>query len=105
MPVRIQFGPSGFRFGFSVAPFGEPVSPRIIILSEKEGSKNLFKKRRPSKVKRNPIPMSGGPWSGRLACAFLGQETIVRATFEALFEIIAKKSDLDSELLLFFDET
>ena len=35
--------------------------------------------------------MSGGPWSSSLACAFLRQETVVRAAVEALFEILAEK--------------
>ena len=35
------------------------------------------------------VHMPGGPWSMNLACAFLKQETIVRATIEALFENLA----------------
>ena len=72
-------------------PSGEHSSSEIDILSEKEGSKNGFKKRFPARRKQLPIPGSGGPWSSSLACALFGQETVVRATVEALFEIAAEK--------------
>ena len=45
------------------------------------------------------MSMSGGPWSSSLACAFSRQETVVRATVEALFEILAEKSGLGSKLM------
>ena len=51
------------------------------------------------------MTMARGSLTAPLACALFEQETIVRATVEAVFEIIAEKSDLDSKLLLFFDET
>ena len=43
--------------------------------------------------------MSGGSWSSRLACAFLRQETIVRATIEALIEILAEKIEVGLEIV------
>ena len=46
---------------------------------------------------RGSITMSGGSRGGGLACALYKQETIVRTTFEALFENLAEKSELDSK--------
>ena len=42
---------------------------------------------------------SGGSQRSSLACALFKQETMIRATVAALFEIIAKKSELDSKRL------
>ena len=66
-------------------------------LCEKRGFKKCFKKRCPALRKHLPINMSGGSRGGGLACALYKQETIVRTVFEALFEISAEKSDLDSK--------
>ena len=55
----------------------------------------MFKKRCPSTRKLNPIPMPGGSLTDPLACALFEQETVVRATIEALFEFIVEKHDLD----------
>ena len=41
--------------------------------------------------------MPGGSRRGSLACALFRQETVVRAAVEALFEIHAEKSDMDSK--------
>ena len=43
------------------------------------------------------MDMSAGSRGGGLACALYKQETIVRATFEAMLEILAEKSELDSK--------
>ena len=45
------------------------------------------------------IRMSGGSWRSSLVCALFKQETVVRATVEALFEILAKKNGLGSNLV------
>ena len=63
-------------------------------------SKNASKKGAPPKSNKclyGSIHRSGGSRRGGLACALYKQETIVRATFEALFEILAEKSELDSK--------
>ena len=55
----------------------------------------MLPKRRPAKLKQYPIPMPGGSRRSGLACALFRQETVVRATVEALFEILAEKSEND----------
>ena len=55
------------------------------------------KKGYPPRLKQVTLTMSGAPWSSSLACAFPRQETVVRAAVEALFEILAEKSELDSK--------
>ena len=51
---------NGFQKTSFWGPFWEPFSSKIAILCDKKGSKKRFKKRCPAKVKRLPIPMSGG---------------------------------------------
>ena len=68
-------------------------------LCETNGSKNCFKKRCPSRVKRQSIHRPGGSWRGSLTCALYKQETGVWAAVEALFEIFAEKSGLGSKLV------
>ena len=60
----------------------------------------------PAKLKQQPIHMPGGSRTACLACALFEQETVVRATetvvratVAALFEFIAKQSELDSKML------
>ena len=43
--------------------------------------------------------MAGGSRRGSLACALYRQETVVRAAVEAVFEILAEKSELGSKLV------
>ena len=43
--------------------------------------------------------MAQGSLTARLACALLRQETVVGAAVEALFEILAEKSGLGSNLV------
>ena len=72
---------------------------KYVIFVWKIGSKNCFKKRCPSRLKRHPNPMPGGSWRGSLTCALYRQETVVRAAVEALFEMFAEKSGLGSKLV------
>ena len=51
----------------------------------------------PDRLKQHSIPMSRGSLTDLLACALFEQETIVRATIEALFEFIMEKHDLDAK--------
>ena len=60
----------------------------------------MFKKRCPSRRKFNPIPMPGGSLTDPLACALFEQETVVRATIQALLDAFAEKSELDPMLML-----
>ena len=53
----------------------------------------LFKKRYPPSRKLPTITRPGGSWRPRLACAFFEQETMIRATAEALIGIFAEKVD------------
>ena len=55
----------------------------------------MLEKRCPDRFKRDSIPMSRGSLTDPLACALFEQETVVRATIEALFEFIVEKHDLD----------
>ena len=71
----------------------------MIVFVKMNVSKNAFKKKCPTKVKRLPIPMPPGPWSGALACALYKQETVVRAAVEAPFEIFAEKNGLGSNFV------
>ena len=80
-----------------MGPFGEPFSSKIAILREKMRSKKCFEKTCPAKSKLPTISGSGGSRRSSLACALFRQETVVRATVEALFEIIAEKSELGSK--------
>ena len=73
--------------------------PNMWFLCEKNGSKNCFKKRCPSRLKRLPIRRPGGSRRGSLTCALYKQETVVWAAVEALFEIFAEKSGLGSKLV------
>ncbi len=65
----------------------------------KKASPKMLQKKCPTKGKQGTIRRSGGSRRSSLACALLRQETIVRATIEALFEILAEKSELDSKSL------
>ena len=60
---------------------------------EKTRSKNCSKKRYPPRRKRVTMTRPGGSWRPRLACAFFEQETMIRATAEALIGICAGKVD------------
>ena len=71
----------------------------IWFLCEKNGSKNCFKKRCPSRVKWLSIHRPGGSRRNSLTCALYRQETVVWAAVEALFEIFAEKSGLGSKLV------
>ena len=71
----------------------------MLHLCEKRRSKKCFKKRCPARRKLEAICGSGGSRRRSLARALFRQETIVRATVEALFEILAEKSELDSKSL------
>ena len=65
----------------------------------KKGVPTIASKRCPARVKQDPIRMPGGSRTGSLAGALFRQETVVRAAVEALFEILAEKSELDSKLV------
>ena len=69
-------------------------------LCEKRLSKSCFKKRCPARLKQNPIPMPRGSQRSSLACALFRQETVVRATVEALFEILVQKQLFEQPLKL-----
>ena len=56
----------------------------------------MFQKRFPARRKQGAIHRPGGSQRGSLACALFRQETVVRATVEALFEILAEKCEMDS---------
>ena len=75
------------------------INKKTLFLCENRRCKNCFKKRCPSRLKRDPNPMPGGSRRGSLACALYRQETVVRAAVEALFEIFAEKSGLGSKLV------
>jgi hypothetical protein len=60
----------------------------------------MLKKRCPSRRKLVPIPMPGGSLTAPLACALFQQETVVRATIQALLDAFAEKSELDPMLML-----
>ena len=70
------------------------VSSKKRFLCKKMRSKNCFKKRCSTNLKQDSINRSGGSRRGSLACALFKQETVVRAAVEALFEILAEKSEL-----------
>ena len=59
------------------------------------GSENRFKKSVTPRLKWGAIRSSEGPWSSSLACALFEQETVVRATIQALLDAFAEKSELD----------
>ena len=55
----------------------------------------MLEKSCPDRLKQHSIPMSRGSVTDPLACALFEQETVVRATIEALFQFILEKHDLD----------
>ena len=73
--------------------------PNMWFLCEKMGSKNCFKKRCPSRLKRESINRPGASRRGSLTYALYKQETVVWAAVEALFEIFAEKSGLGWKLV------
>ena len=59
------------------------------------GSENRFKKSVTPRLKWRAIRRSEGHWTAPLACALFEQETVVRATIQALLDAFAEKSELD----------
>ena len=63
---------------------------------EKKRGRKIVQKKVPPSRKQDPMTRPGGSWRPRLACAFFEQETMVRATAEALIGI-CRKSGLGSK--------
>ena len=60
----------------------------------------MLEKSCPDRFKQHSIPMSRGSLTDPLACALFEQETVVRATIQALLDAFAEKSELDPMLML-----
>ena len=71
--------------------FGIPFGLKCDICVKKKRFEKCFNKKVPARLKQNSIHRPGGPWRSSLACALFKQETVVWATVEALFEILAEK--------------
>ena len=74
---------------------GSLLVKQVILLRKmclKNGSKKV-----PRQSQTAPYSNPGGSRRSSLACALFKQETVVRATVEALFELLAEKSELDSK--------
>jgi len=85
----------GCQLGTILAPFWVPswamLGTKLVSNGLKWRFKKCFKKRSPATLKQHPINMPGGPWGAPQLSRLFEQETVVRATVEALFEILAEK--------------
>ena len=81
----------------NMGPFSSNFCIKKILLCEQMCFKNCFKIRCPPRLKQVSIHTPGGSWRSSLACALYREETLVRAAVEALFEILAEKSEVGSK--------